>query len=260
MSQPENPALAAARELVARRISGKQGPRLPETCRPTTLEEALAIQEQVSELWCDTHDDSIGAWKCSLPSTDKVVVGPIYTSTINTVPPITIWPKGGCARIEPELAFIFGENLPPRSEPYTDAEVDAAIVRSHLALELINSRYENSSSTSFPEMLADGLVNQGLFIGPEVDAEQARQAATLSFRVEYSNGDITELQGRHPNNQPRAPLYWLVEFLRSRGQGILAGQAVITGSYAGVLEVPLNEDVKIHYLGLGVLDVHFIAK
>jgi 2-keto-4-pentenoate hydratase len=75
-----------------------------------------------------------------------------------------------------------------------------------------------------------------------------------------ANGEIIERQGQHPNTHPRAPLYWLAEFLRSRGEGIVAGQAVITGSYAGVIEVPVNSAIKIDYAGLGSMEVSFTPR
>ena len=40
----------------------------------------------------------------------------------------------------------------------------------------------------------------------------------------------------------------------------MAGQAVITGSFAGVLEVPLNTNITIEYAGLGAMEVSFTAK
>lgn len=254
------PAAAAARILVERRINGSQADRLPESCRPHNLEQALAIQAAVTEQWCEQMDDSVGGWKCLLPPEGKLVVGPIYTRTIDSVPPVSLWPKGDRARIEPELAFFFGQDLPARAEPYTPAEVDAAIVRTHMALELINSRYADPASCEFPEMLADGLVNQGLFIGPQVDSDSARGASSFTVTMTCANGEVIERQGQHPNTHPRAPLYWLAEFLRSRGEGIVVGQAVITGSYAGVIEVPLNTDIQIDYAGLGSMQVSFSAK
>ncbi|HSC69558.1 MAG TPA: fumarylacetoacetate hydrolase family protein [Cellvibrio sp.] len=257
-------AVEAARILVARRISGEQGGRLPEGSRPQDLEQALAIQAAVTARWCEQMDDSIGGWKCLLPPQDKLVLGPIYTRTIDSVPPVSLWVKttaeGERARIEPELAFFFGRDLPARAEPYTPAEVDAAIARTHMALELINSRYADPASCEFPEMLADGLVNQGLFIGPEVDSENARGASSFTITLTCDNGEVIERQGQHPNTQPRAPLYWLAEFLRSRGEGIVAGQAVITGSYAGVIEVPTNTGIRIDYAGLGGMQVSFTAR
>lgn len=254
------PAAEAAAILVARRIYGGQAERLPETCRPQTLEQALEIQAAVTDHWCEQMDDSIGGWKCLLPPEGKLVVGPIYTRTIDSIPPVSLWPKGDRARIEPELAFFFGQDLPARAEPYTPADVDAAIARTHMALELINSRYADPASCEFPEMLADGLVNQGLFIGPQVDSDSARGASSFTITMTCANGEVIERQGQHPNTHPRAPLYWLAEFLRSRGEGIVAGQAVITGSYAGVIEVPLNTDIQIDYAGLGSMQVSFTAK
>lgn len=257
-------AADAATILVERRINGSQADRLPEHCRPQNLEQALAIQAAVTEQWCEQMDDSIGGWKCLLPPEGKLVVGPIYTRTIDSVPPVSLWAKttaeGERARIEPELAFFFGQDLPARAEPYTPAEVDATIARTHMALELINSRYADPASCEFPEMLADGLVNQGLFIGPEVDADRARGASSFTVTMTCANGEVIERQGQHPNTHPRAPLYWLAEFLRSRGEGIVAGQAVITGSYAGVIEVPFNTDIQIDYAGLGSMQVSFTAK
>lgn len=255
-------AQEAAAILVERRQTGAQGDRLPESCRPTNLDEALAIQAAVTERWNEVMDDSIGGWKCLLPPEGKIVVGPIYTRTIDSVAPVSLWPKpsdSNIARIEPELAFFFGRDLPVREEPYTAADVDAAISRTHLALELINSRYIDPTQCTFPEVLADGLVNQGLFIGPQIDSELARNASEFTLNVSQ-NGELSTHHAKHPNTNPRAPLYWLAEFLRSQGQGIIAGQAVITGSFAGVLEVPINTDITLEYVGLGKIEVSFTAK
>ena len=252
----------AASILVRRRQTGIPGERLPQGIRPENPQQALAVQDAVSELWCELEDDSIGGWKCLASSDEKPIVAPIYTRTINSVAPVAIWPKSSdknIARIEPELAFFFGKDLPPRNEPYASDEVDAAISRTHMALELIGCRYADPTSCEFPEMLADGLVNQGLFIGPQVDNELARNAS--EFGISLLHGvETSERHGKHPNGNPRAPLYWLAEFLRSKGQGIVAGQAVITGSFAGVLEVPIGANITLEYSGLGMMEVSFTAK
>lgn len=256
---PEDIDIAAGM-LTERRRLGSQGERLPDGCRPHSVDEALSIQDAVTVQWCELMVDSIGAWKCSLPTADKTVAAPIYTRTIDSVSPISIWPKGEKARIEPELAFFLGRDFPPRPEPYLATEIDEAIVRTHMALELINSRYREPAQCGFPEMLADGLVNQGLFIGAPVDNLQAQCASEFEIRIASENNQPEIYAGKHPNGLPRAPLYWLVEFLRARGQGILAGQAVITGSYAGVIEVPLNTNIHINYLGLGEMSLCFNAR
>lgn len=257
MSQFKHIATAAT-ILVARRKNGRQGPRLPESCRPAELDAALAIQAAVTA----QLGDRIAAWKCGLPAAGRVVLAPIYAGAVHTDrnARCAVWVRAGRARVEPELAFVLGRDLPARESPYTPAEVDAAIARTHLALELIDSRYSDAAALSFAENLADGLLNQGLFIGPEVDSAAARAAGVMPLRITCATCETSELAGRHPNDDPRAPLYWLAEYLRSTGCGLQAGQAVITGSYAGCIELPLEQEIAIRYGELGTLSVHFEQK
>lgn len=251
---PEHAAVTAASILSARRRSGEQGPRLPGSCRPSSLDSALAIQAAVSA----QLGDRIAAWKCGLPAAGRLVLAPIYAGTVHSSAPCAVRVRAGQARVEPELAFILGRDLPVRDTAYTPAEVDAAIARTHLALELIDSRYSDAAALSFADNLADGLLNQGLFIGPEVDAAAARAASDMPLRITCASGETSELDGRHPSADPRAPLYWLAEYLRSTGMGLQAGQAVITGSYAGCIELPLEQEIAIQYGELGTLTVHFV--
>lgn len=246
----------AARILSARRHSGEPGARLPESCRPADLASALSVQQTVSDLM----QDEIAAWKCGLPADDKWVLAPIYAQTVQRQSErrtCTVRTHEQQARIEPELAFVLAQDLPARAAPYTPADVDAAIGRSHLALELIGTRYADPEQAGFAEHLADGLFNQGLYLGPAVDDELARRCAGMRIALSIDGEPDAIWEGRHPAGNPRAPLYWLAEFLRSRGQGLRAGQAVITGSYAGSPDVPLEQEMTIRFGELGSLSVEF---
>jgi 2-keto-4-pentenoate hydratase len=101
-----------------------------------------------------------------MPGANKVVLAPIYANTVfQEADTCTVWSDQQCARIEPELAFILGRDLPARAESYTVAEIDAAIQETRLALELIGTRYSDPDAATFAEHLADGLFNQGLYLG-----------------------------------------------------------------------------------------------
>lgn len=261
-SLPSTPApdttQRAAGILAERRLTGQAGPPLPAELRPHTIEQALAIQSAVSTLMGDT----IGGWKCGTPGPDKLVVAPIYAGTIHRVGhgPCSAWAHQGQVRIEPELAFVLGHDLPPREQPYTPAEVDAAIAHTHLALELIDSRYLDGSELGFADKLADGLVNQGLFIGPEVAAAAAQQTHAMRIGISIEGESDTERPGQHPDPLPRLPLYWLANHLRGQGPGLRAGQVVITGSYAGTFGVPVERDLSLRFGELGVLSVRLTAR
>ncbi|NEX62096.1 fumarylacetoacetate hydrolase family protein [Noviherbaspirillum galbum] len=253
MTEPFPDTAQAASILATRRMRNDQGPRLPEACRPPGMEAALDIQFAVTA----RLGLPVAGWKCALPAGDKVIVAPIYRNLIRTTSPYAVNALQAEVRIEPELAFVLGHDLPARETPYIPDEVDAAISRTHLALELIGSRYESPDEVTYEEHLADGLLNQGLYLGPEADGKAASSANRLNLSLTIGAGETAVLDGHHPAAAPRAPLHWLAEFLRARGQGLQAGQVIITGSYVNSFTVPAGQDIALRFGSLGELKVHF---
>jgi len=258
----------AAAILAQRRKLGEVGSLLDETQRPLSLTDAFELQQQVALAMAEP----IAGWKCLLPTSDKMVVAPIYSSSVcrfESTPietqPCALWPSkvpasAGLARVEPELAFVLNKDLPPRAQPYSDAEIDAAIGATHLALELIQSRFSHDSGAGFYDQLADGLFNQGLFLGPQIQQTPEFSGEQFSLQLTFADGRQQHLAAVHPNQQPRAGLYWLVNFLSANKIKLLAGQAVITGSYAGVLDLPFGEDIQFQYGDWGQFRLRFVTK
>ncbi|MGL5048186.1 MAG: hydratase [Shewanella sp.] len=256
----------AANELAARRAAGTSGDLLIPELRPTSFEQAFAIQQTVAEIF-KAKNNPIAAWKCLLPTAEKNVVAPIYQADVyqhSTTCPLYPSTKG-LARVEPELAFEIASDLPPRTTPYTEAEIDAALGDIRLALELIKSRYHTPSEATHLDALADGLVNQGLWLGPVLDPQAGLEMNRFELSVDIANGehqqsDTLQKSAIHPNGFPKAGLYWLVNFLSAQGIGLTQGQYVITGSYAGVLDLPLTQVCHFEYGALGQFAVTFTAK
>ncbi len=245
---------AAAQILKQRRDAHSDGPRLPPHLRPTSLNEALAIQDAVTRAMIDDNFDAVAGWKCLLPPEGKQIVAPLFQSQTYNQSPCALTPLNECAAIEPEIAFKFAHDLPPREKPYSEQDVRAAIQSHHLAFELIKSRYVTPEDCEFPELLADGLFNQGVFVGPAFsNTPQAKLELTL-----HTSQGTQHITGQHPNLAPFAPLVWLANHLNQRGGGIQAGQVVITGSYAGVLSVGFHETIQIEYEGLGQMSALFV--
>jgi len=241
----------AADILFKRRTNRVLGPRLPEACRPGSCEDALRIQTTVSELML-AQGIKIGAWKCLLPVDGKPNLAPIYRNSIFSQAPVPVLPLEDLAAIEPEFAFVFKRALPPRDTPYSRIDIGEAVGEIRLAFELIRSRYLNTRECEYPELLADCLLNQGLYLGPIVETSQA----DLDLFYTTSRG-TDKISGHHPNGDPELPLEWLVNYLRESGTGIEAGQAVITGSIAGILRANFEEDIALRYGELGETRTRF---
>lgn len=274
MTQQIKLSAALVAELVDRRKHGRVGPLLAQ--RPDSLPAAFAAQQAVVSLL----SSPIVGWKCGMPSSERWVLAPLLQAELQTASTCQLWPSNnGLARVEPELCFVLKQPLPARVLPYSPQEIDAAIGSTHIALELIQSRYANDSGALFLDQLADGLFNQGLWLGPKIHGEEA-SAFELRYHVgsaqvsaTYANEGETAansaasdpsnmvcLAGKHPNQAPRLPLYWLVNFLSAHQIDLSAGQMIITGSYAGVLEFPLDTPIQLHFGSLGQIELVFASR
>jgi 2-keto-4-pentenoate hydratase len=237
---------AAATELARRRREGRRGPRLDPAIRPITLTEAFALQHRIA-----ARLGTIGGWKCALPTAERTSAAPLFANTIFRGAHATVHARGATAQIEPEVAFVLAHELAPRNKPYTDDEVIGAIGEAHLVLEILGNRYDDPAAVSFPELLADGLNNEGLIVGPVVDNWRERAIEAFTVIVSGIGGFNLERNGRHPDGHPLKPLVWLANFLRERGERLRAGQTVTTGSYAGALDVPLATPLTVTFGTLG---------
>lgn len=245
----------AARQLSSARREGRLLNGLPESCKLANDDEALIVQRRIMELL----GEKIGGWKASLPQPRGLFVAPLAASTIRSKSPCPILLHGGVVKVEPEIAFVLGRDLAPREKPYTEQEVREAIARTHVVLELIGSRFPDPKAVPFPENLADCIQNQGLFVGPIVTNALDRNLEAIPIKVTSPGGVVLTHDGRHPNGHPLRPLIWLANFLSSRGETLMAGQVVTTGSYAGVVEVPPATPLTVEFGDVGSLSVQFTA-
>jgi 2-keto-4-pentenoate hydratase len=248
----------AARHLLAARRSRQPGARLPESCRPIELEDALAIQRKVQALL----GAGGGGWKCSVPAPGReLAFAAIFAPALARTSPVLVDARGGLARIEPEVAFVLGLDLPPRMSAYSEEEVRAAIAETRLVLEILGSRYADSGSVTFPELLADQIANAGLFVGPVLNDALSRQLEQFPIAIDAPTGALHRRQGRHPDGHPLRPLLWLANELARRPDvgGLKARQIVTTGSYAGALEVPIGTPLRIAFGQLGTIDIELVA-
>jgi 2-keto-4-pentenoate hydratase len=139
--------------------------------------------------------------------------------------------------------------------------VRAAIAETRLVLEMLDSRYADPAAVTFPELLADQVSNQGLFVGPILSDAFTRPLEGFPIVIEGRTSALHRCEGRHPDGHPLRPLYWLANFLAGRAEirGLKAGEIVTTGSYAGALEVPVATPLSVQFGDLGEINVELVA-
>jgi 2-keto-4-pentenoate hydratase len=240
----------AAQELLNRRKAGTKAPRLDKSIRPESIDDALAIQGEMANI------EAVNGWKCLLPPAEgKIIAAPIFNVQKDSAV-VELFEDQDVARVEPEIGFILAKDLPAKAGDYSEAEIIDAIGSAHMALELIQSRYADDADQSFFESLADCMVNQGVYIGAQIDKATAIEVSGVQIKVTQGD-DVRVLDGKHPNPRAIDGLVWLVNYMGKRGVGLKAGAAIITGSFKGIVNMAFDIETTIAYEGLGEYAVTF---
>jgi 2-keto-4-pentenoate hydratase len=241
----------AARILVQARRDMKPLDGLPDGLKPSTFEEAHAIQDAVSH----QLGQLIAGFKAMAPANGEPTRGMIYGGTIHASPcklPASVVPQCG---VEGEVAFIFRHDLPPRAKPYTRNEV-AAVIDACVAIEVVHSRFAQKAPVSNLEKLADSISNGGLV--HDVPRADWRELPLGKLKVTLSvNGKKSlEQVGGHATGDPLGIAVVLANLWREKG-GVRTGQFVTCGSFTGLKFLKPGDVCSVRFEGLGAAEVSF---
>ena len=254
--------LEIAQQLLKNRCNNAQALALANECSPQGSDQAFAIQDGIIKV----QGSAVIGWKCALPINEhQFVAAPIFESDFFNgendadETKVALFSENKKARVEPEIAFKLGQTLLPKAGGYSESEIDNAIISTHMALELIQDRYAAKENVSFYEKQADCFSNQGLYLGKEINKEQAYCSENIEISIKQNNNEMT-FKGIHQNGLPQNPLYWLVNFMSKRGVTLHKGEVIITGSYAGVIELEFNQRTELNYNGIGKSTLILVEK
>ena len=243
----------AARLLVAARGSGRKIEGLPKTCQPTTLMEAHAIQDQAVALL----GEAVDGWKVGAPLEDGVMRGALLRSRVFESPariPAAIMPLLG---VEPEIAFQFDRDMPPREAAYTRAEVEDA-VSAFAGIEIVDSRFLSYPDSPVLDKAADFVSNGGFVRGTRNTEWRGINLTDLLVTVTFDGEVVARVRGGHPTKDPILPALNLVNQLR-HDVGVKAGQIMTTGTYAGITYAKPGQVVTAAFENFGSAEVRFVT-
>jgi 2-keto-4-pentenoate hydratase len=257
-------ARAASDFLSSLRGAERHAEAIPEACRPRTRAEGYAIQA-LCEGW---SSKPLWGWKIaatSLAGQKHINVdGPLAGRLIaEGVVPEGAPVKLGVNRMrvaEIEFVFRMGRALTPRSAPYTQDEVMAAVSAMHIGIEIPDSRYLDFVSAGAPQLIADRACAHLFVLGPEVAAPwRERDLAAWAVQGRSSGGVINDGVGANALGDPRIALTWIANELSAHGVVLDEGQFVTTGTCVTPLPIGPGDVVTGDYGAFGSLQVRFEA-
>jgi 2-keto-4-pentenoate hydratase len=226
---------------------------LPPALQPATVDEAYFIQDKLAQAYGD-----IGGYKIGAPTPDA-------TPAFAPMPRVWLSHAGSDRSthfhryrgIEAEIAFLVGQDIPPRDTPYALEEILPRIASCHPAIEILESAFVDPDQASPLAKLADLSTHGGFIAGPacpgweNVDFSQER--ATLAIdgivRVERTGSNTA------------GNLLRLLPFLANQGAartgGLRAGQWITTGSWTGNTLATAGSTADVHFSTIGRVSVRF---
>jgi 2-keto-4-pentenoate hydratase len=234
---------------------------LPDGLRPTTRAEGHAIQAALPIV----AGRSVVGWKIAATSSAGQahigVSGPLAGRMLSgevDAAGATVSLHGNRMRVvEPEFAFRFGSDLPPRDVPYAVDEVLDAVATLQPVFEVPNSRFADFAHAGEAQLQADDACCGRFVVGvapaldwraldlPRFEVRARVLDAAGALRLECSGSGSAVL------GDPRIALTWLVNELRGLGVGLHAGELVSTGTCMVPLEVQPGDSVQADFGVLG---------
>ena len=211
--------------------------------------DAYRVQDAVfAALWPGAR---AVAWKAGGPS-DKVepAAAPIPAENLLRSPASVAGATMQMIGVEAEVAFRFARDLPPRSRPYSEKSIAAAVGEALVAIELCDTRLANWKESSGLWKLADFQNNSALVAGS--GTRDWQKIDFLRQEVEFTiGGRVRKAGGAHSFGNPFRLLPWLVAHCAKRGFGLHAGDVVTTGAWTGLEIAKVGDEVTARFPGIG---------
>lgn len=226
----------AATQFAAMRRSKTAAARLEDALHPQSIDQGYALQSAVSQLLepekgiCCGH--KIG---CTTPvmqeflNIDHPCAGRLYESEVHDGAVTLRLDDFAAVGVECEIALRLGEDLKPQAKAFRYDQVAAAVSQVMAAAEIVDNRYQDFQEFGILSLIADDFFSGGAVLGPPQDPEglylEEATGTTLIDGMQVGSGKGEAVMG-HPYNA----LAWLANQKAARGESLLAGDIIMTGS------------------------------
>lgn len=163
-------------------------------------------------------------------------------------------------RVEAEIAFLMARDL--SGAQVTRADVIAATAHVAPALEILDTRILRSDPATgkariITDTISDNAANAGIVLGQarhSVDTHDLRWVGAIVKR----DGVVEETGlGAGVLDDPVTGILWLVQRLHRYGQGLKAGEVVLSGSFVRAIEAPHGSRFQADFGPFGSVSLNF---
>jgi 2-oxo-3-hexenedioate decarboxylase/2-keto-4-pentenoate hydratase len=160
--------------------------------------------------------------------------------------------------VECEIAVRLARDLLPTEAPFTAEWVAEAIEAYLPAIEIVDDRYADWQTLGAPMLIADDFFAAGCVLGKPVARSAAPNLLEVAGRAVVDGSEIGRGTGADVLGHPHNALAWLANHLAADGNGLRAGEIVLTGSLVKTAWLKAGDAVVMELAGLGRVAVTFV--
>jgi 2-keto-4-pentenoate hydratase len=231
---------------------------------PTNMEEAYAVQAEFLKIRSRAKG-ALGGYKVGLtnPVVQKNVgveepcAGGIFAQDVVDSPATLNRSDHSNLAVECEIAFTMGIDLSASEAPFSHESVADAVESVATSFEIVDLQgSEMREGQSRAVMLVSLNVAQaGAVLGKQVSDWRSIDLESVRGVAKHNGEIVGEGVGSDVMGHPMEPLVWLANLLAQRGEQLLKGQVILTGSFITPISVAAGDSVSFEIEDLGDVQV-----
>lgn len=216
---------------------------------PSSADEAYVVQRMVGDALGWFPRGRARAWKiASRPPTAAAVPDAFIIDAGNSPASLSRADTHTLIGIEVELVFELASALPPGAD---EEQAARAIGRIRPAIEIFDVRAHDWRTLPPEFLLADHQMHGRLILGDGICRPWNEDDANTTVRLSVNGERVIERRGGHTLGSPVAILPWLAAHVASHGDGLKSGDMIASGTWTGLYEAHVGDDIEAEYPGIG---------
>ena len=256
----------AADILYNSRINLKRIKELPKDCAPKSIQEAYAIQDELTKRYLSEKEKTliigkkIGctniAAKIQL-NIKESFFGNMFSNNISKSNTIIKPSKYFSPFVEPEFSFVMKDELDVSKAPYNPNTVYESILAVLPSMELVDSRYEDWTSIGVNNLIADNAVHAHWIYGVEKKELNFFNFNNHSVDLFINEQFIEKGNASNVMGNPINSLTWLINNLATVGRVLPKNYYISTGTCTKAIPIFKGDKVTADFGKLGTVDFDF---
>ncbi len=238
---------AALESLMAARQGKVRPAGLEPKTAPKTFAEAYELQDALL-----AQLGPVAGWKVGAdsPTAEPFRAG-LTASTLQLSPARLDRGRFNVIGVEAEIIYTLAHDLPVRAEPYTRAEVLAAIGSVHAGIEVVDTRFAAWGIADRLSQTADQYNHGALIVGKGRAHGFELDPQSQMVQLDLNGQTVVRKAGGNSAGDAINLLIWLANGGAASQGGLGAGATITTGSWTGTLFTGPGTHVRASFDAIG---------